>query len=96
MKNIIEGTKLAFQRYEEMLLAKGVKPQNQVDTDPTSLEHLLWMCQTSIKKLENDLACPIDKYSRWLGYVQGILVSKKLTTVEKERNVTRSWFSEAQ
>lgn len=38
---------------------------------------------------------PIDKLNRWLGYIQGNLISRGLTTVDKEREFTRPIFREA-
>ncbi len=41
---------------------------------------------------EFDYAVPIVKISRWLGYVQGVLIERGLTTVEAERDWTRPLF----
>jgi hypothetical protein len=35
---------------------------------------------------------PIVKLSRWLGYVQGVLIERGKTTVTAERDTTRSLF----
>lgn len=35
---------------------------------------------------------PLTKLNRWLGYVQGVLIERKATTVEEERNWTRPLF----
>jgi hypothetical protein len=35
---------------------------------------------------------PIPKLCRWLGYIQGVLISKGMTTVEAERDWTRPYF----
>ena len=35
---------------------------------------------------------PIVKLSRWLGYVQGVLIERGVTTVTIERDATRSLF----
>lgn len=93
---IIEGTISAFERYKTLLETKKAKALDLSDDDPTSLNHLLWMCNTMIKNLKTDPAYPIDKASRWLGFVQGILIAKKLTTVKDERNITRPWFKKAE
>ena len=37
-------------------------------------------------------AAPIPKMCRWLGYIQGVLVERGLTTVEAERDWTRPLF----
>lgn len=38
--------------------------------------------------LAMDLQNP-DKLSRWVGYIQGILIERKIVTVESERNWSR-------
>lgn len=35
---------------------------------------------------------PLMKLNRWLGYIQGNLIAKSLTTVETERDWTRPLF----
>jgi len=35
---------------------------------------------------------PIVKLSRWLGYVQGVLIERGVTTVTIERDATRALF----
>jgi len=35
---------------------------------------------------------PLVKLSRWLGYVQGVLIERGKTTVTAERDATRSLF----
>ncbi len=88
------GSWTAFCFYQDMLEAKGFKPVNHTETDGDSLspEHLLWMCHTMRKTIENsNSAFPVDKYSRWLGFVQAGLIANKFTDVEQERNRTRTW-----
>ena len=88
---------LAFEHYAELLKAKKVKPVNHTlieNGDPTSLEHLLWMCEECKTNVRDDgQGMPTDKYSRWLGYIQGCIIMHGLTTVEEERNRTRPWFN---
>lgn len=98
MANIELGTLKAVDRYIDMLEAKGIKPDNCTldDTkDPTSLPHILWMCKELKMKIMpySGHGFSVDKFSRWLGFIQGILISKGLTTVRAERDVTRSWFT---
>ena len=85
-----EGTRKAFKRYEEMLEDLGAEEENLADTHPTSLDHLLWMCRECLRTLES---MPIDKCSRWLGFVQGILAAYEIISVAEERAVTRPWFT---
>lgn len=94
MSFIEQGSLKAFKRYRDMISLKGVKAKNHTDLedgDTTSLEHLLWMCEHCIQRIPQGMS--VDKYSRWMGYIQGVLVCKKLTTVENERNTTRPWLT---
>jgi hypothetical protein len=35
---------------------------------------------------------PLCKLNRWLGYIQGVLIERGVTTVQKERDWTRPLF----
>ncbi len=35
---------------------------------------------------------PVEKLLRWLGYIQGVLIERSMTSVEIERNWTRPLF----
>lgn len=98
MANIELGTLKAVERYIEMLEAKAVKPENCTSEgkDPTSLPHIHWMCLELRKKVvpNSGNGFSVDKFSRWLGFIQAILITKGLTTVNAERDVTRSWFTD--
>jgi hypothetical protein len=91
------GSLRTFEYYRDLLDKKGIKPVNHAeikDGDTTSLEHLLWMCNHCIPRIRDDgKGFSVDKYSRWLGYVQGCLICRKVTTVEIERNRTRPWLA---
>lgn len=78
-----------FERYSAVL-----KPLPEFDStvDGCSREHLLWMCQTAI---ENATSWPVDKLSRWLGFVQGVLTLRGLLTVDGEREFSRPLFHAA-
>lgn len=92
-----EGSVLAFEHYRDTIRAKGYKPRNHTefpDGDPTHPEHLLWMCEHCIPLIRDDgQGMSVDKYSRWLGFVQGCLIMQGWTTVQDERNRTRPWFN---
>ena len=49
----------------------------------------------SFKALEEIETCPIDKLSRWLGFIQGYVIFTNQTTVEIERNFSRPLFNNA-
>jgi hypothetical protein len=102
MTKLIEGTvehgsAMAFTRYIKMLERDKFKPLNHTlitEGDPTHPEHLLWMCHEALKNIHMmSGGMSVDKYSRWLGYVQGCLIMQNYTTVEKERDITRPWLA---
>lgn len=54
------------------------------DPEGKSLSHLRWMI-VEMKTTEfSD-----DKFNRWLGYIQGVLVVLGITTLNKERDRNR-------
>ena len=86
------GTIKAFERYEKILIDAAFSPQCN-DELPMSGGHLLWMCQHCLDNISDDISDDdLFKYSRWLGYVQGIMATKNLLTVREERDITRPWF----
>lgn len=60
-------------------------PKSLGDGNETEDEHLLWM----LNQIMNDGEQSETKKYRWLGFVQGTVISKKYTTVVDERNNTR-------
>lgn len=93
MSDVVDGSRKAFTRYRDMLKSKGATARDCTqDGDPTSLDHLLWMCEHCLKNISDASGMSVDKFSRWMGYIQGVLVCKGLTTVEAERNTTRPWL----
>ena len=48
-----------------------------------------------LKALEEIHVYPLDKLSRWLGFIQGYVVFTNQTTVEIERNFSRPLFHNA-
>ena len=53
----------------------------------TTFSHLKWMLNEIASGEMDD-----GKANRWLGFVQGVLVMRNLTTVDEERNFTRPYF----
>lgn len=86
------GSLKVFKRYRDML--SYVQAQ-YTESKPTSLQHLKWMCEHCINKIEtNDEYFNVFKISRWLGFVQGVLATKEIISVTEEREVTRPWLSD--
>lgn len=61
-------------------------------TDRTSPYHLRWMAATVAERAHE---WPLDKLSRWLGFVQGIMAARGLLDVDEERDRTRPIFEAA-
>ena len=58
------------------------------NNDKLCHSHLIWMCQQIIDR--DDF--PIDKLNRWLGFVQGVMSTRALITVDEERDASREAF----
>lgn len=72
------------KRYIALLNAEPKEdPEN-----PMREGHLTWMLQElQLRRMEQ------TKKHRWLGYIQGIMVSKGLISVQEEREATREMFN---
>jgi hypothetical protein len=89
ISNVKQASILLLKRYMTMMWNNqdwGGRPH---ETDRT---HLLWMCQTA---LDHASSWPTDKLSRWLGFVQGILIVYGITDVKAERDFSRPLFHDA-
>ena len=85
MRNIL---KQLFRRYMEMVDSNALAFRNLPNKcDTASLENL---CQEAIKNMEK---YPLDKMNRWLGFVQGVLATQGVITVDGERDFTRPLFN---
>lgn len=97
---IESGTKMALERYRDLLYSKGIStPRNLSEVKQFNelskrdqQSHLLWMCEHLLSKDSEHYS--IDKKSRWLGFVQGVLILHGLTSINAERNITRPWLTE--
>ena len=52
-------------------------------------KELVDFIKLTIEQLDDN---PLEKSNRLFGFIQGILIASGLTTVEKERDATRSFF----
>ncbi len=82
-----EATSLLFARYLARLEAAGLS-----GGDETSTENLAWMCRTAMAGADT---LPLDKLSRWLGFVQGVMAARGQLSVPEEREVSRPLFHAA-
>ena len=78
---------MMFARYLTVLEANKLE-----DGDETSAANLAWMCRTAI---EGNMTLPLDKLSRWLGFVQGVMAVRGMISVEGERDFSRPLFHAA-
>lgn len=58
--------------------------------DETNDWHLLWM----IQQIQTAEDMSLTKCCRWIGFIQGVLVSKGYTTVEEEKEATRGMYND--
>lgn len=83
-----------FQRYLDTLTSMGVTAKQLDDyTVPAStlgpepiLSHLAYMCETAIQLVLNGR---VDKAFRWLGFIQGVLWTADVYSVEDMKNHSR-------
>jgi hypothetical protein len=57
-----------------------------------SIANLVWICEQGVAQAH---VLPLDKISRWLGFVQGCLAMRGLSDVDVERDETRPIFHRA-
>lgn len=69
------------ERYRDILMEIGT----------TSTDDPLWLFTMDLMFGCRD-GIPVPKLCRWLGYIQGVLVERGLTTVQVERDWTRPLF----
>lgn len=79
-----------LQRCAAILEKAG--PAHAAEPDGCGRSHLLWMCASA---QEHASEWPIDKLSRWLGFIQGVMTFQGLLNVEEERDFSRPLFHAA-
>lgn len=73
-------------------LTEGLDPGTPFSDPRTALANVRWMCAEIVAK---GRSLPVDKVSRWLGFVQGVLACKGLIDCDAERDVSRPLFHAA-
>lgn len=89
---ISKATRSLFQRYRDLIETSLIEASGADAPPGTDLQHLHWMC---VEAMDNIHQMPIDKASRWLGFVQGCMVMHGLISVEAERDFSRPLFHAA-
>lgn len=79
-----------FSRYRAILLERGARPV--ISEGGCDENHLLWMCEQAQSHLTD---WPLDKTSRWLGFIQGCLTVRGVLSVQEEREFSRPLFHAA-
>ncbi len=84
-KTIKEANNILFKRYINIL-----KENEHLLEEVDLVNQCMSLCKTAI---EVDML--EDKQSRWLGFVQGVMIVYKLISVEEERDISRPLFHSA-
>lgn len=93
MEIVLTPLNKVILRYQGLLIKKVSNPY--VDFIPleegkeTEDYHLLWMLQELLHNKDQSET----KKHRWLGFIQGVIISKGYTTVLDERIMTRDIFN---
>lgn len=69
-----------------------IPAHHEDDESKTSWQNLRWMMTTACDNIQ---AWPVDKLSRWIGFVQGVLSVRGILDVDQERDRTRPLFHNA-
>lgn len=77
---------------EETITNEGHRQVSKGTDAGTSYANLKWLCETAITEADN---YPIDKLSRWLGFVQGVLIGNGVLDTRVERDRSRPLFHAA-
>lgn len=77
-----------LNRYHQIMNDYSLGPlYPRCDTEnPTRFHHLKWMLE------EMAMMEDTEKAMRWLGFIQGVLITLDCTTVNAERDFTRPYF----
>lgn len=90
---VAAASRKMFERYLEKLdmLYDPLYEEyyDQYQDTRMSYANLKWMCETGANP---HIVMPIDKSSRWLGFVQGCLAMRGVIDVDEERAYSRTLF----
>lgn len=78
--------KSLFTRYQKVMYAQPYEERTESRCDYQSL---IILCDEAI---QNGHTYPMDKMHRWLGFVQGVLASRGVISIDGEREFTRPLF----
>lgn len=88
------GIVFLFNHYISMMLENSEYINSQQRATTTT--DMIKLCEEAIEKYDefHELDHDNSKVNRWLGYIQGILISVGLVTIEDQRNFTRPYLTE--
>lgn len=82
--DIINANKKLFLRYLDIIEKNEIPQIGEINK-----EYLIGFCNKAIH-----CQMLVDKQSRWLGFLQGVLFSMGLITIQEEREFSRQLFQE--
>lgn len=86
----LEHVLQVVQKYEELLSDEGYEPgrweERAVPSSSEALSHVLWMLGEMRKHIE---AQETEKVMRWLGFVQGVLWTTDVYSIDEMRDDNR-------
>jgi hypothetical protein len=82
----VEQVKTVCEKYNQLLVERGEKECYRNNENPGSLSHIRWMLLEIPKMLDDG---KYEKAHRWLGFVQGTLWAKEISTVEELKDDNR-------
>lgn len=77
-----------YERLCVSMVGDDIQPIRSIEGDETNPIHIIWM----INQIRDDKLTNHNQAHRWLGFIQGVLITKGLTTVTEERELTRPMF----
>lgn len=90
---VLQASLILFTRYCDIIeQARLSGPDPFAQDARLSLENLAWLCTCAQRE---GAQLPVDKISRWLGFIQGCLAMRGLVDVDTERDVSRPLFHAA-
>ena len=75
------------EKYDKLLHQKNIEIIEDNDTYG-NLEHIRWMLNKIIDSI-NDNKIDSEKFNRWLGFIQGVLWSQEIRTINEMRKDNR-------
>jgi hypothetical protein len=80
-----------FERYKNILDASSTL--DLPEQDKCGKIHLMNLCNEAVAGI-NEQTMAYGKLCRWLGFIQGVMITSGLITVDGERDFTRPIFKE--